>query len=80
MSMHISTDEYQYIVEKSPSSPYFTVRCEDDASLEIFLDGLELCGTNPYQEFPPPQEGNTVYIKPEVLSMWFSFEILNFGV
>lgn len=78
--MIISTDEYQLNITKAPDSPYFEVSSSPEG-LELFRNSLELVGTNPHQEFPPKTtENGSILILPEVLALWFGFEVLNYGV
>ena len=78
--MIISTNEYKYQIRKSPNSQMIEVISSEEG-LETFLNSLELAGTNPYQEFPPEKTETGAYlIHPEVLVLWFGFEILNYGV
>ena len=78
--MIISTDEYQLTIKKAPDSPFFEVSSSPEG-LELFLNTLELAGSNPYQEFPPDKTTTgSLLILPEVMSLWFSFEVLNYGV
>lgn len=78
--MIISTDEYEYELKKSPTSQMIEVSSSEEG-LETFLNSLELAGSNPYQEFPPETTAEgAVLVYPEVLVLWFGFEILNYGV
>ena len=78
--MIISTDEYQLNIKKALDSPFYEVSSSEE-SLGLFLDSLELCGTNPFQKFPPEKTTTgSLLILPETLALWFGFEVLNFGV
>lgn len=78
--MIISTDEYHLNIEKALDSPLFEISSSPEG-LELFLDTLELAGTNPYQEFPPPTTTDgSILVPAEVMALWFSFEVLNYGV
>ena len=80
--MKITAWDHTIEIEQASDSPYLAVTADSRESLKLVLNNLELCGTNPFQEFPPPtnEDTLTIYIKPEVLCMLLNFEILNYGV
>lgn len=74
--MRITTDDFD-VTAINDDDEYILVTPKDKT---VFLDTLELVGTNPHQSFPPDEKDDGYLLKPETLAMWLTFEILNYGV